>query len=149
MQQVLPYGEEAILVHCTTLHAGLLSRCGTAGSGQEEGRLRGACPHSQIVSDGRRGWGTPAGLPRSGSGRRNSENVAVPAGHRPRLELELSPRFWCPHCSCDPQRVQPCWARYGYCRAAIVRSVCSHRNDPISNGEGSGKSQPRHSLICW
>lgn len=24
MQQVLPYGEEAILVHCTTLHAGLL-----------------------------------------------------------------------------------------------------------------------------
>lgn len=64
------------------------------GAGRRRAGCGGACPHSQTVSDGGRRWGTPAGLPRSGFGRRNNENVAVPAGHRPRLELELSPGFW-------------------------------------------------------
>lgn len=60
-------------MHCTTLHAGLLSRRGTAGSGQEEGRLCGEPLHSQTVSDGGRCWGTAAGLPEVAQGEEISE----------------------------------------------------------------------------
>lgn len=65
MQQVLPYGEEAILVHCTTLHAGLLSAVAQQAGG---GQVVGACPHRRAGCDGRRGWGTPAGRPQSAQG---------------------------------------------------------------------------------
>uniref|UniRef100_A0A8C3C692 Neuronal calcium sensor 1 n=1 Tax=Cairina moschata TaxID=8855 RepID=A0A8C3C692_CAIMO len=55
MQQVLPYGEEAMLVHCTTPHAGLLPSLAVAQPGG--GQLAGARPHSQPA---RMAWGTPA-----------------------------------------------------------------------------------------
>lgn len=32
------------------------------------GQVRGACPHCQAGCDGRRGWGTPAGLPQGARG---------------------------------------------------------------------------------
>lgn len=61
-------------MHCTTLHAGLLSRRGTAGSRREEGRLWGEPLHCQTVSDGGRWWGTPAGLPEVAQGEEISDS---------------------------------------------------------------------------
>lgn len=78
MQQVLPYGEEAILVHCTTLHAGLLSAVAQQAGG---GQVLGACLHHR----------GELGVPRLGflrvpRGRRQREGGSA-RWAQPRLEL--------------------------------------------------------------
>lgn len=124
-----------MLVHCTTLHAGLLSAVAQqAGRGQ----VVGACPHSRAVMVGE------AGVPRQGFLRvlrgGSSEKVAVPGGHSPA-------GFWCPHCSCHPRRVQPHQARCRQCCAAIPCPVCSLCDKLICEGEESGhRFQPQHAL---
>lgn len=126
-------------MHCTTLHAGLLS------AWHSRGQVLGACPQCQAGCDGRRGWGTPAGLPQSARGEGAVRRWRCQVGTAPAgaelgsvSSLQLSPTASA--------------AAPGQVPAVLCcnpRGLCSRCAGLISRGGGSGSCQPQHSPVCW